>query len=141
MQVFTDASGEDRCISEVVRAQGSWKYTWMRVQQEIWESFLEREDNQIGVTEALAEVLAIASFYSSPPTPPIPHPMEREDTWCHEANAKNEEELGGRLARLARIDDAMASSVWRTSRPSVTWWLRALGRDRRGSGQKLSAST
>ena len=36
-----------------------WKYISLEVPAEIWESLLPQEDNQIGVTEAMAVTLAI----------------------------------------------------------------------------------
>ena len=35
VRVFTDASGEDRCISAVIVVQGVWRYTWTVVPDEI----------------------------------------------------------------------------------------------------------
>ena len=60
--VFTDASGEDRCISAVVFAAGTWLYTWMEVPQQVWGQLIPREDNQIGVTEAMAVAMALETF-------------------------------------------------------------------------------
>ena len=60
--VFTDASGEDRCISAVIYAKGVWKYAWMEVPQQIWDQLIPREDKQIGVTEAMAVTLALETF-------------------------------------------------------------------------------
>ena len=62
MRLFADASGEDRCIAAVLVIQGNWKYTWMKVPDQIWEKLLPREDNQIGVTEAMAVALALETF-------------------------------------------------------------------------------
>ena len=62
VRVFTDASGEDRCIAAVIVVGGVWKYTWMKVPDRIWESLLPRQDNQIGVTEAMAVALALETF-------------------------------------------------------------------------------
>ena len=64
VRVFTDASGEDRYISAVILVEGVWKYTWMEVPQQTWDSLLPREDNQIGVTEAMAVALALETFKS-----------------------------------------------------------------------------
>ena len=62
VRIFTDASGEDRCIAAVLVVRGVWKYTFMEVLGQIWASLLPREDNQIRVTEAMAVVLAIETF-------------------------------------------------------------------------------
>ena len=60
--MFTDASGEDRCISADVLIDNVWKYTWTEVPQHIWDSLIPREDEQIGVTEAMAVALALETF-------------------------------------------------------------------------------
>jgi len=61
---WTDAAGRSRCIAAVARLNGAYFYTHMRVPDEIWDSLLDRNDEQIGFQEALAVFLFIGTFQS-----------------------------------------------------------------------------
>ena len=53
---------KDKRISAVIYAGGRWKYTWMEVPQQVWDQLIPQDDNQIGVTEAMAVALALETF-------------------------------------------------------------------------------
>ena len=61
---WTDAAGRSRRIAAVVRLNGADFYTHMRVTDEIWDSLLDRNDEQVGFQEALAVFLFIGTFES-----------------------------------------------------------------------------
>ena len=62
IEAWTDASGASRCLSAVVHASGQWYYTHMTVPDQIWDLFLPRSDDQIGMQEFLAVPLLFATF-------------------------------------------------------------------------------
>ena len=62
VQAWTDASGESRTLSAVIQVGGVWKYTYMRVPDEVWVQFLPRGDAQICMQELLAVPLLLSTF-------------------------------------------------------------------------------
>ena len=62
LRTWTDASGADRWIAAVLECKGQWLYTRMQTPQIVWAQLLERRDNQIGLQELLAIVLALGTF-------------------------------------------------------------------------------
>ena len=64
VRLWTDAAGESRMIAAVMEIAGKWYYTYMKVPDDVWDQFLQRNDHQIGVQEMLAVVLAVYTFHS-----------------------------------------------------------------------------
>ncbi len=60
---YTDAAGSTRWLAAVVHCNGTWYWTRIRTPQAVWDQLLERGDNQIGLQELLAAVLAIWTFH------------------------------------------------------------------------------
>ena len=60
--LWTDAAGATRWIAAILRAEGSWYWTRIRVPELVWSLFLERQDDQLGMQEFLAIPLAVATF-------------------------------------------------------------------------------
>ena len=65
--MFTDASGESRCIAAVAAlhepgGQCTWLWTRATVPPQIWDMLLDRDDHQIGYQEFLGFVLGYHSF-------------------------------------------------------------------------------
>ena len=59
---WTDAAGASRWLAAVVFARGYWHWTRVLLPQEVWDSLLCRQDDQISAQELLAVPLAYASF-------------------------------------------------------------------------------
>ena len=59
---WTDASGESRTLAAVIQVRDVWKYTFMRVPDEVWVQFLPRDDAQICMQELLAVPLLLSTF-------------------------------------------------------------------------------
>ena len=59
---WTDASGEARLIAAAIATPGQVWFCRAYVPDWIWNQLLPRADNQIGVQEALAVLLLVASF-------------------------------------------------------------------------------
>jgi len=60
--IWTDAAGASRWIAAVARTATQWLWTRMLVPAEVWNQFLPRRDDQIGMQELLALPLALESF-------------------------------------------------------------------------------
>ena len=61
-RIWTDAAGVSRIIAAVVCINGTWLWTRIVLPQSVWDSFLVRGDNQIGMQELLAIPLALSTF-------------------------------------------------------------------------------
>ena len=62
--IWTDAAGASRWIAAVVFVDNRWLWTRMIVPQSVWDCFLARNDDQIGMQELLAIPLAFETFAS-----------------------------------------------------------------------------
>ena len=62
VRTWSDASGVDRLIAVVMLIGNSWHYTVVEVPRFLFESFLQRGDNQIGMMELLAPILALGTW-------------------------------------------------------------------------------
>ena len=63
VKLWTDAAGATRRLAAVLWTGNQWLYTIYTVSQQLWDQFLPREDNQIGIQELLAVPLALHTFY------------------------------------------------------------------------------
>ena len=62
--IWTDAAGASRWIAAVLFVDGKWLWTRMIVPESVWDCFLTRKDDQIGMQELLAIPLAFETFSS-----------------------------------------------------------------------------
>jgi hypothetical protein len=62
IRLWTDAAGASRRLAAVLWTGECWYYTVYTVPQTLWDQFLPREDNQIGMQELLAFPLAVLTF-------------------------------------------------------------------------------
>ena len=62
--IWTDAAGASRWIAAVIFIGGKWYWTRMIVPECVWDCFLARRDDQIGMQELLAIPLAFETFVS-----------------------------------------------------------------------------
>ena len=62
--IWTDAAGASRWIAAVLFVDNQWLWTRMIVPESVWECFLARNDDQIGMQELLAIPLAFETFSS-----------------------------------------------------------------------------
>jgi hypothetical protein len=60
---WTDAAGASRWLAALVLVEGRFFWTRLLTPPEVWAQLLERGDNQIGVQEALAVILCLATFH------------------------------------------------------------------------------
>ena len=60
--IWTDAAGASRWIAAVCFVNDTWLWTRMIVPEDVWECFLTRNDDQIGMQELLAIPLALETF-------------------------------------------------------------------------------
>ena len=59
---WSDAAGESRWIAAIITVAGKFYWTRMITPDAIWSQLLPRDDNQIGVQEFLALLLALGTF-------------------------------------------------------------------------------
>jgi hypothetical protein len=64
VKIWTDAAGVTRRLAAVLWTGERWLYTVYTVSQQLWDQFLPREDDQIGMQELLAVPLALHTFQS-----------------------------------------------------------------------------
>ena len=62
--IWTDAAGASRWIAAVIFIDKKWFWTRMIVPENVWNCFLARDDDQIGMQELLAIPLAFETFSS-----------------------------------------------------------------------------